>query len=61
MIINGREIADQIYRSIKDDITKLGRTPRLGVLVCAPNFETKKYLELKQSKAMIAVLSNCMI
>lgn len=51
MRIDGKEIAAHIYAALKKDIHETGITPRLGILTCAPNFETEKYLQLKQKKA----------
>lgn len=51
MIVDGRAIAADIYREIKNTITHLGSSPHLTVFTCAPNFETQKYLSLKKRKA----------
>jgi methylenetetrahydrofolate dehydrogenase (NADP+) / methenyltetrahydrofolate cyclohydrolase len=51
MRIDGKAIANRIYDAIREDIQKSGQTPRLGILTCAPNFETEKYLALKEKKA----------
>ncbi len=51
MQINGKEIAAHIYEAVKKEITASGNNPRLGILTCAPTFETEKYLTLKERKA----------
>lgn len=51
MRVDGKAIANRIYDAIREDIQTSGRTPRLGILTCAPNFETEKYLALKAKKA----------
>lgn len=51
MIIDGRKLAEEVYTDICSRVALLSHTPRLGIVTCAPNFETQKYLELKQKKA----------
>ena len=51
MIIDGRGIAADIYRELKNQISHLDVAPHLTVFTCAPNFETQKYLALKKRKA----------
>jgi methylenetetrahydrofolate dehydrogenase (NADP+)/methenyltetrahydrofolate cyclohydrolase len=51
VIVDGKAIANGIYDAIRDRIQTSGRTPTLGILTCAPNFETEKYLAIKQKKA----------
>jgi methylenetetrahydrofolate dehydrogenase (NADP+) / methenyltetrahydrofolate cyclohydrolase len=51
MIVDGKEIANHIYDEIRTEFKIASRTPTLGIIVCAPNFETEKYLNLKQKKA----------
>lgn len=51
MVIDGKVIAAQIYGAVREEVGTLGRSPRLGILTCAPKFETEKYLNLKQKKA----------
>lgn len=51
MIVDGKEIASRIFSTLKDEVSTLSRTPRLGILTCAPTFETEKYLNLKERKA----------
>jgi len=51
MIVDGRSIAAEIYRDTRTRVASLSSTPRLGIVTCAPNLETKQYLELKKRKA----------
>ncbi len=51
MIVDGRSIAADIYRDIRTKVASLSRAPRLGIVTCAPNAETKQYLELKKRKS----------
>jgi methylenetetrahydrofolate dehydrogenase (NADP+) / methenyltetrahydrofolate cyclohydrolase len=51
MLVDGKAIANRVYDAIRTEIQKTGRTPRLGILTCAPTFETEKYLAIKQKKA----------
>ncbi len=54
MIVDGREIAADILDAVRVEVMKLGRTPQLAAITCAPNFETQKYLEMKKQKAASA-------
>jgi methylenetetrahydrofolate dehydrogenase (NADP+)/methenyltetrahydrofolate cyclohydrolase len=51
MIVDGKQIAEQVYEKARKRVEKLGRAPILSIITCAPNFETLKYLALKQKKA----------
>ncbi len=51
MIIDGKKIAEGVYEKLRADVALLARAPRLAVITCAPNFETQKYLALKEKKA----------
>lgn len=51
MIIDGKKIAEEIYIKMRESITHVEKAPKLVVITCAPNFETKKYLALKEKKA----------
>ena len=51
MIIDGKEIAEGVYKRTYENIQKLGRAPILTIITCDPNFETQKYLALKEKKA----------
>jgi methylenetetrahydrofolate dehydrogenase (NADP+)/methenyltetrahydrofolate cyclohydrolase len=51
MIVDGRAIASLIYKELENEISHMRVKPHLTVFTCAPNFETRKYLTLKQRKA----------
>ena len=51
MVIDGRAYSTDILTAVRARTAALSRAPRLGIIVCAPNFETTKYLELKRKKA----------
>jgi methylenetetrahydrofolate dehydrogenase (NADP+)/methenyltetrahydrofolate cyclohydrolase len=51
MIIDGKAVAEHMYRTVAKEVALLSRVPVLAAITCAPNFETKKYLELKKRKA----------
>ncbi len=51
MIIDGRKIAEKMYEDMRLEISRRERAPRLAIITCAPNFETQKYLALKEKKA----------
>ncbi len=51
MNVDGKKIAARLYEDAKIKIAKNGEKPTLGILTCAPNFETEKYLALKEKKA----------
>lgn len=51
MLVAGKAIAEDILNAVKSEVVKLERAPRLVAVTCAPNFETKKYLEMKKQKA----------
>lgn len=57
MIVDGKKIAEHVSARTRDIVSKLGSTPRLVVIVCAPNFETQKYLDLKEKKAIALGIS----
>lgn len=52
MLVDGRAIAADIYRELKNEISHLDVKPHLTVFTCAPNFETQKFLALKRRKAV---------
>lgn len=52
MIVDGKQIAADIYRDLDKELRSRVARPSLLVLVCAPTPETQKYLFLKQQKAM---------
>jgi methylenetetrahydrofolate dehydrogenase (NADP+) / methenyltetrahydrofolate cyclohydrolase len=51
MIIDGKAVAKRIYDEVAHEVSLLSRAPVLAAIACAPNFETRKYLELKKQKA----------
>lgn len=51
MLIDGKTIAQSILEEVAAKVESMSTKPSLTVLACAPNFETKKYLALKQSRA----------
>jgi methylenetetrahydrofolate dehydrogenase (NADP+) / methenyltetrahydrofolate cyclohydrolase len=50
-LIDGKRLATNLNEATRLQITGLKTPPRLAVLACAPNFETRSYLELKKRKA----------
>ncbi len=54
MIVDGKAIAQEILEQLKEDIeTHEGTSFTLCAVTCAPNFETKKYLEMKKRRAAL--------
>ena len=51
MIVNGKAVAKEIYTDTATKVSLLSHVPTMAAIACAPNFETKKYLELKKRKA----------
>ena len=51
MIVDGKAIAGRIYDDLASRIRSLKNPPRLTVFTCAPNLETRTYLELKKKRA----------
>jgi methylenetetrahydrofolate dehydrogenase (NADP+)/methenyltetrahydrofolate cyclohydrolase len=51
MLVEGKYIARELLAKVATDVVTLGRMPTLAALTCAPNFETKKYLEMKKRTA----------
>jgi len=51
ILVDGKTLAADLLEEVAAEIKKLSKTPHLEVITCAPNFETRKYLALKQSKA----------
>ncbi len=50
-IVDGRKIAQDIADEVAMQISLLAEAPKLRVIACDPNFETRKYLEMKRVKA----------
>lgn len=51
MIIDGRALAETVVASIATTVSSLPVAPILTVFTCAPNFETQKFLALKERRA----------
>ncbi len=51
MIIDGRTIAQEILTQVQDSVQSFSKAPRLAVFTCAPNFETQKFLAIKEKQA----------
>ena len=51
MVVDGKQIAADIYNETATLVKALSRAPVLIAITCAPNFETQKYLELKKRRA----------
>lgn len=52
MIIDGKAIAANILAEVQTGVAALAEPLRLTVFTCAPNFETQKFLALKQKRAL---------
>jgi methylenetetrahydrofolate dehydrogenase (NADP+) / methenyltetrahydrofolate cyclohydrolase len=50
-LVDGRAIASSVLDEVKMKIEESGRKLSLRVLACEPNFETLRYLNMKQGKA----------
>lgn len=61
MIVDGRIIAENIYEATRAQAAALGRIPVLTIISCAPNFETQKYLALKEKKAAAVGIATTVI
>jgi len=51
MLVDGKKIAADLLEEVRVSVSRLQKEPRLTAVTCAPNFETKKYLEMKRQKA----------
>lgn len=51
MIVDGKKIAEDIYAHTRERVLMCDHIPVLTIITCDPNFETKKYLALKEKKA----------
>lgn len=56
MLVDGKAIAGRMIQAVADRVAvhPARRSPQLAIITCAPNFETKKYLQLKQKRAVAA-------
>lgn len=50
MIVEGSVIAEDILKSVAKVVAERSSVIRLSAITCAPNFETRKYLERKKKK-----------
>ncbi len=57
MIIDGRALACAIVSDLRKETAAMAGLPLLTVFTCAPNFETKKFLDLKTKRAAEAGIS----
>ncbi len=57
MIIDGRALAAAIVTDLRNETAAMAGLPLLTVFTCAPNFETKKFLDLKTKRAAEAGIS----
>jgi len=53
MLVDGKAIAAEILDQVKTDVESINRTVTMTAITCAPNFETKKYLEMKKKRAAL--------
>ncbi len=51
ILVDGKALSAVIAEEVKTTIEKNDLTLKMSVITCDPNFETKKYLALKQAKA----------
>lgn len=51
MIVDGKALAQRILDDVANVVALQPQAPRLAVFTCAPNFETQKFLQLKQKRA----------
>jgi methylenetetrahydrofolate dehydrogenase (NADP+) / methenyltetrahydrofolate cyclohydrolase len=49
--IDGRILADHILSAVQAQVQTFSKPPVLGIVTCAPNFETRTYLSFKEKKA----------
>lgn len=51
ILVDGNTLASELLERVATEVAALFTPPHLVVITCAPNFETQKYLALKQKKA----------
>ncbi len=53
MIISGAHIAESVLKEVREAVSTRPQAsvPKLAIITIAPNFETEKYLSMKQKKA----------
>jgi len=57
VLVDGKTIAAEIFTEVTAAVVSLGRPVIMTAVTCAPNFETKKYLEMKKRKATAVGIS----
>jgi len=50
-MMDGKVVADRIFAELTNQVSHMSVRPHMTVITCAPNFETKKYLNIKTRKA----------
>jgi methylenetetrahydrofolate dehydrogenase (NADP+)/methenyltetrahydrofolate cyclohydrolase len=59
MLVDGNKIAEELLKAVSLEVASFERVPKLAVITCSPNFETKKYLEMKTSRsAQVGIFLN---
>jgi len=53
MLVDGKAIAAEMLAGVTAAVEQLGRPVTMTAVTCAPNFETKKYLEMKTRRAAL--------
>ena len=51
MLINGREIAENIYNELKKEISELSQKPKMAVILVWENSPSMRYIEQKKKWA----------
>lgn len=51
MIIDGRTLAKELKDKLRLEVAEFGQPLTLAVIACAPNFETLRYLDIKEQVA----------
>ncbi len=57
MIVDGKALAQIVIHDIAAEIAKQSTPPSLAIFTCEPNFETQKFLAIKQKQATVAGIS----
>ncbi len=52
ILVDGKKIAQDISASVAEAVSAMSVKPSMTVIACNPNFETQKYLALKEQKAL---------
>jgi len=51
MLVDGRAIAGEILKDVRNDVRALSVPPRITIITCTPDLPTQKYLALKKRQA----------